>query len=191
MATHSSILPGKFHGQRSPVGYGPWGCTESDITCQLSTYNWTQYMQGSILSTVWTQIYLPWSGWYSKLEIMISELWLSHQPTTSPLTLAGFSLFCSACHCHPQGWKSTTCDQVSGQCPCRGEVAGRHCDWCLAGYFRLPNCCPCLCNGLAELCDPETGACLNCGGFTTGRNLKVWNACALFFFLLFWFHNIL
>ena len=25
MATHSSILPGKFHGQRSLAGYSPWG----------------------------------------------------------------------------------------------------------------------------------------------------------------------
>ena len=26
MATHSSILVGKSHGQRSLVGYSPWGC---------------------------------------------------------------------------------------------------------------------------------------------------------------------
>ena len=25
MAIHSSILPGKFHGQRNLVGYSPWG----------------------------------------------------------------------------------------------------------------------------------------------------------------------
>ena len=28
MATHSSFLPGKFHGQRSLVGYSPWGHEE-------------------------------------------------------------------------------------------------------------------------------------------------------------------
>ena len=32
MATHSSILAGKSHGQRSLVGYTPWGYKESDIT---------------------------------------------------------------------------------------------------------------------------------------------------------------
>ena len=32
MATHSSILPGKSHGQRSLVGYSPWGRRESDPT---------------------------------------------------------------------------------------------------------------------------------------------------------------
>ena len=30
MATHSSILPGESHGQRSLEGYSPWGCKESD-----------------------------------------------------------------------------------------------------------------------------------------------------------------
>ena len=32
MATHSSILAGKSHGQRNLVGYSPWGHKESDIT---------------------------------------------------------------------------------------------------------------------------------------------------------------
>ena len=32
MATHSSILAWKIHGQRSLVGYSPWGCKESDMT---------------------------------------------------------------------------------------------------------------------------------------------------------------
>ena len=31
MATHSSILPGAFHGQKSLVGYSPWGDKESDM----------------------------------------------------------------------------------------------------------------------------------------------------------------
>ena len=29
------LLPGKFHGQRSLVGYGPWGYKEPDTTEQL------------------------------------------------------------------------------------------------------------------------------------------------------------
>ena len=31
MASQSSILAGKIHGQGSLLGYGPWGCTGSDI----------------------------------------------------------------------------------------------------------------------------------------------------------------
>ena len=35
MASHSSLLPGKSHGQRSLVGCSPWGCEESDTTERL------------------------------------------------------------------------------------------------------------------------------------------------------------
>ena len=35
MATHSSTLAGKSHGQRSLVGYSPLGCKESDTTERL------------------------------------------------------------------------------------------------------------------------------------------------------------
>ena len=38
MATHSSILAWKIHGQRSLVGYSPWGGKELDMTGQLSTH---------------------------------------------------------------------------------------------------------------------------------------------------------
>ena len=38
MATHSSILAGKSHGQRSLVGYSPWGCKESVTTEQLTLF---------------------------------------------------------------------------------------------------------------------------------------------------------
>ena len=32
------FLPGKFHGQRSLVGYSPWGRKESDTTEQLACF---------------------------------------------------------------------------------------------------------------------------------------------------------
>ena len=32
------FLPGKFHGQRSLVGYSPWGHKESDMTERLHLY---------------------------------------------------------------------------------------------------------------------------------------------------------
>ena len=37
MATHSVLLSGESRGQRSTVGYSPWGHKESDTTEQLST----------------------------------------------------------------------------------------------------------------------------------------------------------
>ena len=36
MATHSSILPEEFHGQRSLVGYSSRGHKESDMTERLT-----------------------------------------------------------------------------------------------------------------------------------------------------------
>ena len=40
MAAHFSILqPGKLHGQRSLVGYSPWGCKELDMTWRLNSHN--------------------------------------------------------------------------------------------------------------------------------------------------------
>ena len=39
MATHSSILAGKSHGQRRLVGYNPWGHKELDTTEQLCNNN--------------------------------------------------------------------------------------------------------------------------------------------------------
>ena len=32
------LLPGKFHGRRSLVGYSPWDLKESDTTEQLHSY---------------------------------------------------------------------------------------------------------------------------------------------------------
>ena len=38
MATTPVFLPGKSHGQRSLVGYSPWGPKESDMTERLHTH---------------------------------------------------------------------------------------------------------------------------------------------------------
>ena len=40
MATLPSILSWKSHGQRSLVGYSPWGCKELDTTERLTHLNW-------------------------------------------------------------------------------------------------------------------------------------------------------
>ena len=36
MATTPVLLPGKSHGQRSPVGCSPWGCEELDKIEQMT-----------------------------------------------------------------------------------------------------------------------------------------------------------
>ena len=50
MATHSCILPRKFHGWRNLVGYSPWSHKESDTTERLHfTCGW--HSQICILNT--------------------------------------------------------------------------------------------------------------------------------------------
>ena len=39
------LLPGKFHGWRSLIGYSPWGCKESDMTEQLH-FHFTFFRKG-------------------------------------------------------------------------------------------------------------------------------------------------
>ena len=38
MVTHSTILPGKFHGHGRLVGYSPWGHKEADMTEHTRTF---------------------------------------------------------------------------------------------------------------------------------------------------------
>ncbi|CAJ0944059.1 unnamed protein product [Ranitomeya imitator] len=79
---------------------------------------------------------------------------------------------CTKCNCDSKGSISTLCDQVTGQCACRGDIQGQRCDSCLPGYYGFPNCRPCRCNGNSETCDPVTGACKGCKRFTDGTNCE-------------------
>ena len=46
------FLPGKFHGQRSLVGYSPWSCNESDTTEYTHTHT-PHCLQHKVLITVY------------------------------------------------------------------------------------------------------------------------------------------
>ena len=47
------FLPGESHGQRSLVGYSPWGCKESDMTERLHLIrdNTKAHLHSSVLSS--------------------------------------------------------------------------------------------------------------------------------------------
>ena len=40
----------------------------------------------------------------------------------------------SACDCHPIGSTGKTCNNTSGQCPCKDGVTGLTCNRCARGY---------------------------------------------------------
>ena len=72
MTIDSSILAGKFQGQRSLAGYSPWSCKESDLAEQL---NIQVFAFASPLK-------LFWSGSLTTLTINPTVI-LSAQSTTS------------------------------------------------------------------------------------------------------------
>nr|XP_046250599.1 laminin subunit beta-4 [Scatophagus argus] len=90
--------------------------------------------------------------------------------TCAPLTFGFGPDGCTPCECDPRGSVSELCDQVRGQCACRSELTGRRCDRCQPGFWGFPLCRPCECNGLSEVCDDETGECLDCREHATGPN---------------------
>ena len=52
------LLPGKSHGQRSLIGYSPWGRKESDMTEQLHFhFSWAFIKTGSVKSKKWHLIH--------------------------------------------------------------------------------------------------------------------------------------
>ena len=72
MTIDSSILAGKFQGQRSLAGYSPWGCKESDLAEQL---NIQVFAFASPLKLFWSE---------SLTTLMINPtVILSAQSTTS------------------------------------------------------------------------------------------------------------
>lgn len=47
---------------------------------------------------------------------------------------ANIIIFFSACDCHPIGASGKTCNQTTGQCPCKDGVTGVTCNRCAKGY---------------------------------------------------------
>ena len=49
------FLPGEFHGQRSPVGYSPWGHKELDMSEQTRSHSHTHVI---VCFELWTHFFL-------------------------------------------------------------------------------------------------------------------------------------
>ena len=95
MATHSSVLPGESHGQRSLVGYSPWGPRELDMTEGLSmqTHNWSLcllYSEGPALLSWLNSCYNIWER-----GGLVSYLFSSYVLVFSSLSI------CFMTHHHP------------------------------------------------------------------------------------------
>ncbi|KAL4655406.1 laminin subunit beta-2-like isoform X1 [Arapaima gigas] len=77
------------------------------------------------------------------------------------------------CECNPQGSLGVECYRIGGQCPCKPNVVGHHCDQCAPGTYGFGpyGCTACDCHSQGSLslqCDPVSGQC-PCIVGATGR----------------------
>ena len=109
MATHSSILPGEFQGQRGQAGYGPRGCKETDMTKYTFVYLFTYVLKYifflimaveflqiiSIGLLLWSQqvifIHIPLKKWSKELHFVINNYYTFSSLKQYPFAS---SLFC-------------------------------------------------------------------------------------------------
>lgn len=96
-----------------------------------------------------------------------------YRDTSKPIT---HRKACKACDCHPVGSSGKTCNQTSGQCPCKDGVTGITCNRCAGGYqqSRSP-VAPCIKipkgSGLKDTFKNK-GKCDKCRGPVKRVNLK-------------------
>ncbi|XP_053139313.1 usherin [Hemicordylus capensis] len=74
---------------------------------------------------------------------------------------------CEPCQCHIHGSMNEFCNPSTGQCNCREDVRGLHCDTCIDGFYGLDassRCKPCDCNTTGSVsgtvCNSKTGQCV-------------------------------
>ena len=78
MAIPPVFLPGEYHGQRSLVGYSPWGCTELDTTDAAQHVH--KHIECETRIAVWVLMVLSVFGLYSCDQVADWELWLTGYP---------------------------------------------------------------------------------------------------------------
>lgn len=62
------------------------------------------------------------------------HLWCDLNSPNSYIFLLSFTQTFIACECHPVGASGRTCNQTTGQCPCKDGVTGLTCNRCADGY---------------------------------------------------------
>ena len=76
-----ALLPGKFHGRRSVVGYSPWGCKESDTTEWLHC----QCQCPLKRDLPWPEITTPWNSAFSVSRLLFCIFFISSVLQCKPL----------------------------------------------------------------------------------------------------------
>ncbi|CAH2090724.1 unnamed protein product [Euphydryas editha] len=107
-----------------------------------------------------------------------------YRDPTKPIT---HKKACKPCDCHPVGASGKTCNQTSGQCPCKDGVTGTTCNRCAKGYqqsrshiapcIRIPRVVTAV--QAMEAVDAEPGRADQCGRCRAGaRTLNLNKFCS-------------
>ncbi|XP_047497232.1 netrin-1-like isoform X2 [Penaeus indicus] len=99
-----------------------------------------------------------------------------YRDSTKPIT---HRKACKACDCHPVGASGKTCNQTTGQCPCKDGVIGIMCNRCAKGYqqSRSP-IAPCVKVPEPATIRPSGGGRQSCGKCrVNSRRLKLRKYC--------------
>lgn len=85
---------------------------------------------------------------------------ITHNQASPGLSLS-CTLFSTGCNCSRDGSLSLICDELHGQCTCRGGYQSRTCDMCAEGFYNYPNCEECNCNpaGVIDVPGEPLGGC--------------------------------
>lgn len=73
---------------------------------------------------------------------------------------------CEPCQCNIHGSVNNFCNPSTGQCNCKENIKGLHCDACIDGFYGLDafGCKPCDCQMAGSVfgtaCDHYTGQCI-------------------------------
>ena len=59
-------------------------------------------------------------------------------------------LWLTACNCNTFGSYSSQCNYTTGDCHCRPNIRGSHCDRCAKGMVGFPTCVKCDCNPIGS-----------------------------------------
>ena len=89
------FLPGKFCGQRWLAGYGSWGCKQSNMTQQLSTYISNQLVKRDLekLEINWKYVLLPWKSLFA--VSLQQPKWSLKSPYPLPVVASWKDLCCA------------------------------------------------------------------------------------------------
>ena len=114
MTTHSNILVGESHGQRSLVGNSPWGCTELDTT------EWLTH------PSLRFPYYLDRDSWETCMQVKKQQLEPDMEQRTGSKLGKGYV---KAVYCHPTYLtyiQSAKCEMLDWMKQAGIKTAGRN-----------------------------------------------------------------